>query len=106
MPGLSWAQDFEDELAEMGALGDLDLDALLSLDLTVTSATKFEQTVSEAPAIISVITAKQIQERGYQSVAEALQSVPGLYVNTDWVSPDVGVRGVSGGREAAAGSLR
>ena len=96
-PGLLWAQDFEDELAEMGALGDLDLDALLSLDLTVTSATKFEQTVSEAPAIISVITAKQIQARGYQSVADALQSVPGLYVNTDWVSPDVGVRGVSGG---------
>lgn len=83
--------DFADEL------GGLDLGALMSLDLTVTSATKFEQTVAEAPAIISVITRKQIQERGYQSVAEALQSVPGLFVNTDWVSPDVGVRGVSGG---------
>ncbi|MBT6179161.1 MAG: TonB-dependent receptor [Deltaproteobacteria bacterium] len=97
MPMALWAQDTAEDFGDVGSLGDLDLDALLSLDLTVTSATKFEQTVSEAPAIISVITAKQIEERGYQSVAEALQSVPGLYVNTDWVSPDVGVRGVSGG---------
>ena len=48
------------------------------LDLTVISPTQVSQKMSEAPAIISVITANQINERGYRSVGEALQSVAGI----------------------------
>jgi len=65
----SVAQDLDDLL-------DLSLDELI--DVSVVSATKTEQKLSEAPAIMSIITRRQILDRGYRTVGEALQSVAGL----------------------------
>lgn len=76
---------------------DLSLESLLDLgDVEVVSATKTAQKQSEAPSIVSVISKRQIELYGYKSVAEALKTVPGLYVSTDHVFYDVGVRGVTG----------
>ena len=75
---------------------ELDLAALMELDNLVTSATKIAQSIAEAPAIISVISRRDIEARDYRSVAEALNSIPGIFVNYDYVLRDVGVRGVSG----------
>jgi iron complex outermembrane receptor protein len=63
---------------------------------TVVTATKQEQTVAEAPAIITIISREQIIQRNYRSVAEALNSAPGIFVNNDYVFYDVGLRGISG----------
>ncbi|MBI5510830.1 MAG: TonB-dependent receptor [Deltaproteobacteria bacterium] len=60
-------------------------------------ATKTAQSIDDAPAIIEVISARQIQDAGFTSVAEALDTVVGLAVNTDHVYYNVGVRGTSGG---------
>ena len=88
---------------EFGSLGEeMNLEDLLSLDVMVTSASKIKQTIAEAPSIISVITRRQIETRNYRSVAEALGSVPGLYINTDYVFKDVGVRGTSGEMRGAS----
>ncbi len=70
------------------------------LNMEVVSATKKTQKISEAPAIISVITARQIKERGYQSVGEALQSVAGLDLLHDHLQYNLGVRGINGGMRA------
>ena len=81
---------------ESNGSGDLDLAALMNLDSQVTSATKIAQSISEAPAIIAVITRKDLADRGYDSVAEALGALPGFFVNSDYILPDVGIRGISG----------
>ncbi|MCK4662588.1 MAG: TonB-dependent receptor [Bacteroidales bacterium] len=62
-------------------------------DIKVVSASKKEQKISEAPAIITVITAMQIRERGYESLAEALRSVPGLSVWDDNLISSINIRG-------------
>ncbi len=70
------------------------------MNLKVISATKYEQKVSEAPAVISVITALQIRQRGYATVAEALESISGIDVLNDHLQYNVGVRGNNSGMRA------
>lgn len=84
---------------KMDAMGDLDLDlvALMGTDIKVVTATKTAQSLEDAPAIIEVITADDIQRWGYRSVAEALNHIAGFYVIDDGILPNLSVRGVSGG---------
>lgn len=74
---------------------DLSLEELMNMD--VISATKKAQSIEDAPAIITVITSAQIKERGYQTVAEAMEDVVGINVSYDHFQSDVGVRGINGG---------
>jgi len=57
-------------------LFDVSLDELLNL--TVTTATKTPERLSETPATVHVITAKQIRERGYMTLSELLADLPGI----------------------------
>ncbi|MCK5171554.1 MAG: hypothetical protein KAQ75_16875, partial [Bacteroidales bacterium] len=77
------AQEIVDTTIEkrFDELFDMSFDELK--DIKVVSASKKEQEISEAPAIMTVITALQIKERGYESLAEALRSVPGLSIWND-----------------------
>lgn len=63
----------------------------------VVSATKTAQTVDRAPAIIQSITARQISDRGYRTIAEALRDVPGVAILDDLVYTNVGIRGLYAG---------
>ncbi|MFT5375273.1 MAG: outer membrane receptor for ferrienterochelin and colicins [Candidatus Latescibacterota bacterium] len=63
----------------------------------VVTATKSEQNIGEAPAVISLISARQIETYGYRDVGEALSSVSGLDVLTDHVQYNLGVRGINAG---------
>ena len=47
-------------------------------DITVTSATKTTQKLSDVTSNINVITAQEIEERHYTTVTEALNSLPGV----------------------------
>jgi iron complex outermembrane receptor protein len=79
---------------------DTDIGGILELlDVVITPAKK-EQTVEEAPSIITVIKAWEIEENGYRSVAEALRTVPGLYVRDDLIHPNASMRGVDAGLRA------
>ena len=57
-------------------LFDLSFEQLLQVK--VISAAKQEQSISEAAASISVITANQIERRGYQYLDDALRDLPGI----------------------------
>src|SRR4051812_20833415 len=70
------------------------------------SSTKSEQRGSQTPAVITVVSAEEIQLRGYTSLAEVLRSVPGLYDVYDLVTHNVGVRGVNGGADASGNVLK
>ncbi|MBJ7310925.1 TonB-dependent receptor plug domain-containing protein [Rugamonas sp. CCM 8940] len=76
------------------------------LNLPIETASRHLQGSREAPAIISVVTADDIRQFGYRSVAEALAQVPGMYAIDDQVSPNVGVRGVNAGLRAYSRILK
>ncbi|WP_158654723.1 MULTISPECIES: TonB-dependent receptor domain-containing protein [unclassified Helicobacter] len=50
------------------------------LDSIVTSATGFEQDRKDAPATISVVTSEEILSRPIKDLGDAVQDVPGVYV--------------------------
>ncbi|MGA2439694.1 MAG: TonB-dependent receptor [Tepidisphaeraceae bacterium] len=59
----------------------------------VVAAGKREQTQREAAASVSVITSDDIQLYGYRSLADALRTQRGFYLNTDGLNWFLGVRG-------------
>ena len=71
-------------------------------DQSVITATKKEQKASQAPAIIMVITAQQIKERGYSTIGEALESVAGIDLIHDGLQYNLGIRGINGGMRAGS----
>ncbi len=65
-----------DSVPTMDTLLKLSLEQLM--DIKVVTASGFLQTTAEAPSTITVITAKQISERGYEQLEDALRDIPGI----------------------------
>ncbi|HXU82042.1 MAG TPA: TonB-dependent receptor plug domain-containing protein, partial [Polyangia bacterium] len=80
-----------------GDIEEVDLASLLSTPEEVWTATKTEQKNYEAPAIITTVTREQIGVWGYRSISEVLSHLLGFYVVDDHTSPNLAVRGISGG---------
>jgi outer membrane receptor protein involved in Fe transport len=76
-------------------LRPMTLEELLSLQ-TVTGSGELEERAT-TPANLVFISRTQIAHNGWQSVGEALASVPGLYLIDSGTAPSIGVRGVTGG---------
>lgn len=83
------------------AILDLSLAELQTMEVTTKAATKSVAiSVDEAPSIIYVITREEIDTYGYMTIGEALSSVPGLFVIDDFVTSNVGIRGINGGADS------
>ena len=65
-----------DTIPEALKLSELSMEALMNIK--VITATGTEQKISEAPSTMNVITAKQIEERGYEQLEDALRDIPGI----------------------------
>lgn len=72
-------------------LSDLSLEDLMKVE--VISASKFVQSSSHAPSAVQVLTAEDIRRHGWRTLAEAMDSLPGLYASTDRAFGFVGARG-------------
>jgi len=101
------AQDLED----LGVLptddsGEVGLGGLLEVIDVVVTATKKEQSVEQAPSIVSVIKAGELRENGYRSLADALRQVPGIYVRDDLIHPNVAMRGIDAGLRSWSRSIK
>jgi iron complex outermembrane receptor protein len=74
----------------------LSLEELMELEVTISTDTK--QTVSKAPAAVSVITAKDIEATGATNLVDILESVPGIHVRASQFAyrPLVQFRGTNG----------
>lgn len=47
----------------------------------VTVASRYAQTLEQAPSIVSVITAEEIRMLGYRNLTDVLRSIPGIYIS-------------------------
>jgi len=92
------------DLQEGDDLTELSLEDLFEVE--VTSVTKQRQTVAEAPAVIAVVTSDDINNLNIQSVAEAVSWVAGMYVSTDFVMYDAGLRGVTSGMRGGSRGIK
>jgi len=80
--------------SESQDLTTLSIEELMMIEVdTVSSASKYEQPVNEAPASVSIVTADEIKKYGYRNLADILQSVRGFSVINDRNYQYVGVRG-------------
>ncbi|WKB50949.1 TonB-dependent receptor plug domain-containing protein [Eleftheria terrae] len=75
------------------------VEALSTLEKLVTleveSASKYAQNTLDAPAQVMVIRNEEIRAKGYHTLADILQAVPGLYVTSDRGFLALGVRGLN-----------
>ncbi len=61
--------------------------------LVVVSAAKYRQMLDEAPASITILTAREIKGYGWRTLADLFRSVRGFYVSDDRNYSYLGVRG-------------
>ena len=71
---------------------DVELD---EAEQEVTAATRSVQTVSTAPASVTLVTRDEIWAFGYQTLPEAVRAVRGVYASDDRNYEAIGVRGFS-----------
>jgi outer membrane cobalamin receptor len=72
-------------------LADMSLEQLSQI--SVYSASKHQQSISDAPSSVTVITADEIQRYGYRTLADILEAVRGFYITSDRYESYIGVRG-------------
>ena len=89
--GVSLFAEENNKTLRVNDLFQISLDELMNVQ--VISATGTKQNIKEAPSVMTVITAKQIRERGYQSIAEAIRTVPGLSLWVDNLISSISIRG-------------
>jgi outer membrane receptor protein involved in Fe transport len=73
-------------------IGSVPLEVLL--DLSIEAVSRRAEPSSRAAASVFVLTDEDIRRHGFRTVADALSSVPGLFVYHDDLYPMVGVRGM------------
>jgi iron complex outermembrane receptor protein len=86
LPAASWGTE-----GNTSDLTELSLEQLLQVE--VVSASRYAQTLAEAPASVTVIDETELRQHGYRNLAEALVTVPGVYSSNDRNYTYLGVRG-------------
>jgi len=91
------AQAEEREITFETAQADTDLDFLFAEDELFITATQSARTLGKAPAIATVISAKQLKEMGARNLLDALVTVPGFgvsYASEFAIENSIEVRGI------------
>ncbi len=75
-------------------LAKLDLEQLMQLPVeSVSGVSKYDQSIRQAPASVTVFTAADIRNYGWRTLADALRSAPGVHIRNDRFYEYVGNRG-------------
>lgn len=77
--------------ASADGLSSMSLEDLLRVE--VAGASRYVQPLSEAPSAVSIVGAEDIRRFGFRTLAEALQSVRGVYATNDRAYSYLGIRG-------------
>jgi len=81
-------------------LHSLSLEELMNIE--VSSSTRKTETINKAPSVMYAITDQQIKARGYKTLLDVLQHVPGWDIsspNGNWVGQYASIRGTRGLRQ-------
>ena len=85
------------ENAEMDDIFSFDLEDLQNI--TISSASKMDQSLRDVPANMLVFTKDQISKRGFRSVSDLLSTLPGVMINnfaTSGYFNSISIRGITG----------
>jgi iron complex outermembrane receptor protein len=75
-------------------LASLELEQLVELPVEfVSGVSKYEQSIRQAPASVTVLTAADIRNYGWRTLADALRSAPGFHIRSDRFYEYIGNRG-------------
>jgi len=90
IPNLSHAEETDPGMEQLLRLSLEDLQ-----QLTITTAGKHEERVSDIPASVTVVTRADIADLGYTTLAEIIEDIPGVYKvdNYSGAASNFGVRG-------------
>ena len=83
--GTTQARAQQDSLQTGQNLLDMSLEDLM--DVKVSTASKSNETKQNAPAMVSVVSAKEIQAYGANSLSEVLDRVASIYINGSYLFP-------------------
>jgi iron complex outermembrane receptor protein len=72
----------------------MDLESLMKIEVVV-AGSKRAQESRDVPSFVSVVSAAEIREHGYRTLADVLRTLPGFYVSNDRNYSYIGVRGFS-----------
>ncbi len=85
------SQALAEEATNNSSLHQLSIEQLSTME--VNSASKIASQISAASSAVSIVTAKDIQDYGYHTLAEILESMRGLYITNDRAYSFLGGRG-------------
>jgi outer membrane receptor protein involved in Fe transport len=75
--------------------GQVKLDLQFTTLEEVSAASRYTESVDDAPASVTVITAQELRAMNYPTIAEAVRGVRGMYLSNDTSYDTIGVRGFS-----------
>jgi outer membrane receptor for ferrienterochelin and colicin len=82
---------FSQRIGPASVLAELELDSLLQIPISASA--RYDQTVSEAPSSVTIVTHEDILKYGYRSFDELLRSIRGFFTSDDRNYSYVGIRG-------------
>lgn len=82
-------------IALVSSVSNLTFAQQSKLEKVVVTAAGFEQTVSDAPASISVIDREELEKKSYNNIMDAVKNIPGVYVTGGGNSQDISIRGMT-----------
>jgi outer membrane receptor protein involved in Fe transport len=75
--------------------GQVRLDLQLTTAEEVTAASRYAESIEDAPASVTIITQQELRAMNYPTIAEAVRGVRGMYLSNDTSYDTIGVRGFS-----------
>src|SRR5207244_831284 len=63
---------------------EISLEELMKMEIPVVeAASKYKQKITEAPSSVTILTSDEVKKYGHRTLADILQTVPGVYVSYD-----------------------
>src|SRR5438093_4482532 len=90
----TWAADTQSAPAKPSEPTEISLEELMKMEIPVVeAASKYKQKITEAPSSVTILTSDEVKKYGHRTLADILQTVPGVYVSYDRNYSFLGVRG-------------